>query len=232
MIPYVALTKIYSHLEFEDKLNLQRATGQIIYPEKTDFDQMYCPLCTVEYFQHNTDAMKDFGNGLFFLTKKGLLKILTVLPTFISGKTLFRSIEALRLHVIRDHLNSRFFNRMIKPGFLVNFDDQSFLALISKFFEDLLAMQRYKTDWPENFRNSGFHYAWSLTPLVRRIHTRALRPVFHFFDLILSSEHTCKIPIKVRLTLALAWHHYYSKEIITVGYSQVKLKLIYLYHFI
>ena len=221
MLPYVALSKIYRYLDFEDKLSLQRATDQIIHPENTNFDQIYCPLCTVEYFQHNTDSMKDFGNGLFFLSKKGLLKILTVLPTFISGKTVFRSIEALRLHVIKDHLKSRFFNRMIKPGFLVNFDDQSFIALVSQFFDDLLAMQRFKTDWPENFRNSEFPYAWSLTPLMKRISTRALRPVFHFFDLVLNSEHACKIPIKVRLTLALAWHHYYSKDIITVGYSQV-----------
>ena len=221
MIPYVALSKIYRCLDFEDKLNLQRATNQIIYPERTDFNQMYCPLCTVEYFQHNTDSIKDFGEGLFFLTKKGLLKILTVLPTFISGKALFRSIEALRLHLIRDHLNSRFFNRMIKPGFLVNFDDKCLFELISKFFDDLLAMQRFKTDWPENFRNSDFQYAWALTPLLRSISTRALRPVFHFFDLVLKSEHACKIPIKVRLTVALTWHHYYSKEIIVVGYSQV-----------
>ena len=222
MLPYVVLSKIYRSLDFEDKLNLQRATNQIIDPNKPKFDEMYCPLCTVEYFQNTGDSLKDFGNGLFFLSKKGLLKTLTILPTFISGKSLFKSIEALRQHVLQDHLNSRFFNRMIKPGFLVNFDDQLLITLLSKFFDDLLAMEKYKTDWPEKFHNSEFQYAWALTPTMKTISTRALRPIFHFFDLILKNGFACKIPVKARFTFALTWHHYYSKEIITVGYTQVK----------
>ena len=222
MIPYVALSKIYSCLKFDDQLNLQRATDQIIQSDPPNFEKIYCPICAVAYFDNNGDCIKDFGAGHFFISKKGLFKILSIFPTFISGKSLFNSIESLKQHVINDHLSKKFLNRTIKPGFLVNFDDQALVELLTLFFEDLHAMQKYKTDWPENFHSSEFKYAWSLTPTMRTICTRALRPIFHFLDLILKSELAFKIPIKVRLTIALIWHHYYDKEIFELRFSQVK----------